>query len=321
MRTRLKHVRIWFFLQVVTSICAIGLIYQIGETVLSVDVTTNQADFTQGPPRVSVPSEELHVEGDEDIVELEDDSPTSTESSTDDNSANLVEEEEETATDDMKAKQAPQSRSRSSRKKVGRTLSEVFRVVQDPELFSKSEFGYPVDLLVATQENLERLNVRMSRPERFLPGASPFIPEAGNTQVKYKSCALVGNAGIARAAHFGASIDKHDVVMRINQGPSKNYEDIVGSRTTFRLLNKKWASMYTSALEGRKVFLPNEAQNATILASRVSSKAFEHLASVVRHSRKDISLLYVAQGLESRARNLLKGEQDIQEAYQILVPY
>ncbi len=65
---------------------------------------------------------------------------------------------------------------------------------------------------------------------------------------------------------------------------------------------------YTSAMEGRKVFLPNEAVNATILASRVNARAFEHLASVVRSNRRDLKLLFVAQGLESRARNLLKGK-------------
>ena len=131
---------------------------------------------------------------------------------------------------------------------------------------------------------------------------------------RHKSCALVGNAGIGRAANFGASIDRHDAVLRINQGPSKGYEKIVGSKTTYRLLNKKWASMYTSAQEGRRVFLPSEAANATILASRISGRTFEHLASVVRHARRDIRLLYVAQGLESRARNLLKGESWVEIA-------
>ena len=84
----------------------------------------------------------------------------------------------------------------------------------------------------------------------------------------------------------------------------------MGSKTTYRLLNKKWASMYTSAQEGRRVFLPSEAANATILASRISGRTFEHLASVVRHARRDIRLLYVAQG----ARNLLKGESWVEIA-------
>ena len=48
---------------------------------------------------------------------------------------------------------------------------------------------------------------------------------------------------------------------------------------------------------GQEVFLPSEAANATILASRISGRTFEHLASVVRHARRDIRLLYVAQGL------------------------
>ncbi|QDZ24308.1 sialyltransferase [Chloropicon primus] len=201
------------------------------------------------------------------------------------------------------------------RPKKAWTLSELFQVMEDQQSFSRSEFGYSPELIVVTQENMERLRAHLSRPERFLPQTSPFVKDEGGDagaepssgrRARYKSCALVGNAGIARAANFGETIDKHEAVLRINQGPSKGYEKIVGSKTTFRLLNKKWVSMYTSATEGRKVFLPSEAENATILASRISGRSFEHLASVVRHARKDLRLLYVAQGLESRARNLLK---------------
>ena len=196
-------------------------------------------------------------------------------------------------------------------------LSELFSVIEDQSRFSRSEFGYAADLIVVTQENAERLRAKVTRPERFLPPTSPFAEsiEGSASRARYRTCALVGNAGIARAAPFGESIDKHEAVLRINQGPSKGYEKIVGSKTTFRLLNKKWVSMYTSATEGRKVFLPSEAPNATILASRISGRSFEHLASVVRHARRDIDLLYVAQGLESRARNLLKGEPNSRDFF------
>lgn len=195
-----------------------------------------------------------------------------------------------------------------------RSLPDLLRVMESQRSFSKSEFGYPADLIVVTQENAERLRAKLTRPERFLPELSPFALGVEGGGARHKSCALVGNAGIGRAANFGASIDRHDAVLRINQGPSKGYEKIVGSKTTYRLLNKKWASMYTSAQEGRRVFLPSEAANATILASRISGRTFEHLASVVRHARRDIRLLYVAQGLESRARNLLKGESWVEIA-------
>ena len=58
-----------------------------------------------------------------------------------------------------------------------RTLSELLALVEDPELFTKSEFGYSTDLIVVTQENMERLKSPshyLSRPDRFLPRTSPF---------------------------------------------------------------------------------------------------------------------------------------------------
>ena len=315
---RARHrVRVWF---AVVCLCALGLAHQFASNLLSLHELQNSARESEGGGlvRVDEAEEDLRpalqavdpsVEGDDGGEIAPDGDPPAAGGRGDDGDA-----EAEIIDDEGVARykeEQERERRRRARMKT-RTLSELLALVEDPELFTKSEFGYSTDLIVVTQENMERLKSPshyLSRPDRFLPRTSPFsVDPEEKRAARYGTCALVGNGGIARAAPFGESIDKHDIVMRINQGPSKGYEKNVGSRTSFRLLNKKWASMYTSREEGRKIFLPTEAENATILASRISTRSFEHLASVVRHSRKDLSLLYVAQGLESRARNLLKGE-------------
>ncbi|XP_070798849.1 type 2 lactosamine alpha-2,3-sialyltransferase isoform X1 [Pituophis catenifer annectens] len=50
-----------------------------------------------------------------------------------------------------------------------------------------------------------------------------------------KKCIVVGNGGILRNKKLGQKIDSYDVVIRMNNGPVKGYEDDVGRRTTFRL--------------------------------------------------------------------------------------
>ena len=48
-------------------------------------------------------------------------------------------------------------------------------------------------------------------------------------------------------------------VWPVVQGPTSNYEKYVGSRTTFRLLNKKWVAIYASKPDGNyHASQPNE---------------------------------------------------------------
>ncbi len=52
----------------------------------------------------------------------------------------------------------------------------------------------------------------------------------------YKRCAVVGNGGVLlNDDRNGESIDAHDAVFRINEGPTRGFEKYVGERTTFRV--------------------------------------------------------------------------------------
>ena len=182
----------------------------------------------------------------------------------------------------------------------------------------RSRFAYLPENLILTQRNhakLKRVDP-LKRPQRWLPKESPYRPrcpggaELGSCRKEeqeppFGTCALVGNSGIMRAARFGKAIDSHEMVFRVNQGPTEKYEAHVGSRTTIRLLNKKWVVMYATKYEGRKVFLPGEARNTTLLCTRATSTDFDHLASVVRTQRPDIRMEHMAHGVEARARVLL----------------
>ena len=55
---------------------------------------------------------------------------------------------------------------------------------------------------------------------------------------------------------------------RHNQAPTYRYEHHVGSKVTFRLLNKKWGAIYGGAKEGRDVLLRVDPREATLVVTR-----------------------------------------------------
>ena len=52
--------------------------------------------------------------------------------------------------------------------------------------------------------------------------------------MRVASCALVGNARSMLMEERGAEIDEHEVVLRLNQAPTIDFEKYVGSKTTHR---------------------------------------------------------------------------------------
>jgi hypothetical protein len=55
---------------------------------------------------------------------------------------------------------------------------------------------------------------------------------------KHKRCALVGNSQQMLFSKRGEEINGYDVVMRLNQAPTYGFEEFVGNKTTFRMINK-----------------------------------------------------------------------------------
>ncbi|KAF5727525.1 putative sialyltransferase [Tripterygium wilfordii] len=54
---------------------------------------------------------------------------------------------------------------------------------------------------------------------------------------KYNSCAVVGNSGILLKKEYGRLIDSHEVVIRINNAKTENFERNVGSKTSISFVN------------------------------------------------------------------------------------
>mmetsp|Transcript_17342 Transcript_17342/g.33383 ORF Transcript_17342/g.33383 Transcript_17342/m.33383 type:complete len:404 (+) Transcript_17342:152-1363(+) len=130
----------------------------------------------------------------------------------------------------------------------------------------------------------------------------------------FRSCALVGNSGNLLHAKYGAMIDRHDAVMRLNQAPVSGYEDHVGSKTTFRLLNNLWLHRYSQSVTSASTRedslqppspteLPME-RGATIILTRFTREEAEQFTDFW-DKKRDISLLLLSSRVVSVVRQLL----------------
>lgn len=64
--------------------------------------------------------------------------------------------------------------------------------------------------------------------------AKPDVAEPRRDRCR--SCAVVGNSGNLKGSRYGHEIDSQDVVIRMNQGRTRGFEEDVGTRTTHRVM-------------------------------------------------------------------------------------
>jgi len=83
----------------------------------------------------------------------------------------------------------------------------------------------------------------MEKLSLVLPETSPYVPR------QFGRCAVVGNSGDLLKTKFGDEIDSYDVVFRENGAPIQNYTEYVGTKSTFRLLNRGSAKALDKVVE------------------------------------------------------------------------
>jgi len=65
----------------------------------------------------------------------------------------------------------------------------------------------------------------------------------------FSSCAVVGNSGLLLNSQYGAEIDSREAVFRINYAPTHGYEQYVGSRTTFDVVNQQHTKVFVPEVQ------------------------------------------------------------------------
>ncbi|GAB2217032.1 hypothetical protein Droror1_Dr00000190 [Drosera rotundifolia] len=80
--------------------------------------------------------------------------------------------------------------------------------------------------------NCKNKSLCMEKLSLVLPETPPYYPR------QFGRCAIVGNSGDLLKTKFGKEIDGYDAVFRENGAPIQNYTVYVGTKSTFRLLNR-----------------------------------------------------------------------------------
>ena len=153
------------------------------------------------------------------------------------------------------------------------------------------------------------------------------------SEFQFSSCAVVGSSGSLLNTTFGAAIDSHATVVRINQAPTnKKYWKRVGKKTTIRLINTRWTNKYgdprfidgVSAVRRRRRArrltdagpkdveapgskgqgLPLE-QGVALISTRATPRAYDKMVQYLKMVRPDVKTLFLTSRVVSQARRLL----------------
>eukprot|EP00899_Mesostigma_viride_P022277 jgi/Mesvir1/3233/Mv16376-RA.1 len=138
-------------------------------------------------------------------------------------------------------------------------------------------------------------------PVAALSSILPESADAAFAPYTWGTCAVVGNSGGLLGAKLGPMIDAHDMVVRINQAPTRGYEQHVGTKTTMRLLNHIYGRM-----KPERPLYPVEP-GVTFVSSRTGADTVrEALALYARMQREaGVRILVLNRAVVSHAQNMV----------------
>jgi len=143
------------------------------------------------------------------------------------------------------------------------------------------------------------------------------LPET-DWQPHFKTCAVVGNSGTLLGKGFGAQIDAHDAVMRINYAPTKGFEKDVGRTTTMDLCNKentgfltsgkhRWRNSTLLLFEAHSRIIRKNVYHKLLLSKPVEQKVVMLNPAMVTMSRTIFN--HIKSELETDVRAALAGRE------------
>mmetsp|Transcript_28915 Transcript_28915/g.81432 ORF Transcript_28915/g.81432 Transcript_28915/m.81432 type:complete len:333 (+) Transcript_28915:184-1182(+) len=192
--------------------------------------------------------------------------------------------------------------------KASNVLKDVLipRTLEWNELVTRVVLSKKNPLLPASFPKASYTTAEATRKMRYL------YPE-DDLRTDYNTCAVVGNAGMMLAVEYGRDIDAHDVVIRLNDGPTANWTQWVGSKTTIRILNNYWTKRY-------KWTRPKGANEDNLMLFSFSTLGY--LATIKRRFQSaSKAVLFMAPELAMNARRAYTKAYELLKARNLIKVY
>lgn len=131
-----------------------------------------------------------------------------------------------------------------------------------------------------------------------------------------RQCAIVGSSDMLRLDPRGAEIDKHGLVVRLNNAPTRGWEEHVGNRTSIRLINhvpiEKWVKLASNPAalastadgdeyEDRLCAPASTSLGCIVSRMHASSTAFDRTLATYRQHYASHTIRVVSRSLHSWA--------------------
>ena len=114
--------------------------------------------------------------------------------------------------------------------------------------------------------------------------------ELGNA--KFRNCAIVSSSSTLKKKRLGKQIDENDVILRLNNAPTKGHEVDVGSRTTVRFTNEAYQGMREHAMEALVGKWQIQNPRADRLPKMMAKKIHPINPRFMRYAEKNIEAVY-----------------------------
>eukprot|EP00240_Pyramimonas_obovata_P003841 CAMPEP_0118945368 /NCGR_PEP_ID=MMETSP1169-20130426/42109_1 /TAXON_ID=36882 /ORGANISM="Pyramimonas obovata, Strain CCMP722" /LENGTH=346 /DNA_ID=CAMNT_0006891061 /DNA_START=298 /DNA_END=1334 /DNA_ORIENTATION=- len=157
--------------------------------------------------------------------------------------------------------------------------------------------GFDVPMLVLNRQSITVDHTSYPEgmdAEAFQQLQSKGCIPATDVDPQAKTCAVVGNGGVNLDVEYGRGIDAAEIVLRFNDGPTKGFEQHVGHRTSFRLVNNAWSMKLAS----QRRPLPGTTGSAYLSFGKSSTKQLAGMCA----NHKNSEVFYISTQLSYGAR-------------------
>nr|WGO62754.1 hypothetical protein [Wadden Sea poxvirus] len=112
--------------------------------------------------------------------------------------------------------------------------------------------------------------------------------------IRYNKCAIVMSSGSLKGSYHGNEINLHDMVLRFNDAKIKNFEQDVGSKTTFRIVNSRLVFHSPNLINNIRedIFIWDPSKYNDTIETWINNTEFNFFSVLKKIRKKNIHVIH-----------------------------